>query len=149
MFKKILSRFTRRRTPERRTPPSQEFVTPEIVGAKYYIGMGSTGDDYFYLFYENPTFMNLCVSSKKRIGLNGRRVSEGGKLIKVELNPCIKGSLKEAIQNGQIIELTSRTMEEAFEEAKGYQIMPNCRVGIKEKDVSPKYRSKSKTRKTR
>jgi hypothetical protein len=67
--------------------------------------------------------MDLCIRHGDR--LDGKRVSEGGQLISVHLHHCIKGSLETAIRDGLIIELTSRTRADAFEEAKGYKIISN------------------------
>lgn len=111
----ISSRFTRRRPPDKSKSKSNIF---------YYIGAGHnpSGDKlHLYLFHEKPIRMDLCIRHGDR--LDGKRVSEGGQLISVHLNHCIKGSLENAIRDGLIIELTSRTREDAFEEAKGYKIV--------------------------
>ena len=78
---------------------------------------------HLYLFHEKPIRMDLCIRNGER--LSGKRVSEGGPLIDVHLNRCINGSLETAIRDGKIIELTSRTRADAFEEAKGYQLVSN------------------------
>ena len=110
----ISSRFTRRRPPDK--SKSNIF---------YYIGAGhnSARDSkmHLYLFHEKPIRMDLCIRHGDR--LDGKRVSEGGQLISVHLNHCIKGSLETAIRDGLIIQLTSRTREDAFEEAKGYKMV--------------------------
>ena len=61
-----------------------------------------------------------------------------------------------AIRDGKIIELTSKTEADAFEEAKGYQIMSYnkesdkyCQVGIKERKSSPKPSSSKKSSKSK
>ena len=90
----------------------------------YYIGAGHNPDGdkmHLYLFHEKPIMMDLCIRHGDR--LDGKRVSEGGQLISVHLNQCIKGSLESAIKDGLIIELTSRTRVDAFEEAKGYKMV--------------------------
>jgi hypothetical protein len=116
MFTWLSSRFSRRRSPDK-----------SKSNKIYYIGAGHnpSRDDkmHLYLFHENSIMMDSCIRHGDR--LDGKRVSEGGQLISVHLNRCIKGSLETAIRDGQIIELTSKTKEEAFEEAKGYQIVLN------------------------
>lgn len=108
----ISSRFSRRRPPDK-------------SNTLYYIGAGHnpSGDDklHLYLFHEKPIRMDLCIRNGDR--LDGKRVSEGGQLISVHLNRCINGSLETALRDGLIIELTSRTREDAFEEAKGYKMV--------------------------
>ena len=109
----INGRFSRRR------PPDKSNIL-------YYIGAGHnpSGDKmHLYLFHEKPIRMDLCIRHGDR--LDGKRVSEGGQLISVHLHHCIKGSLETAIRDGLIIELTSRTRADAFEEAKGYKIISN------------------------
>ena len=111
----ISSRFTRRKPLDKSKSKSNAF---------YYIGAGHnpSGDKmHLYLFYETPIMMDLCIRNGDR--LDGKRVSEGGQLISVHLNHCIKGSLETAIRDGLIIELTSRTRVDAFEEAKGYKMI--------------------------
>jgi hypothetical protein len=140
----ISSQFSRRRPPDKNKS-----------NAFYYIGAGHnpSKDDkmHLYLFHEKPIRMDLCIRHGDR--LDGKRVSEGGQLISVHLNHCIKGSLETAMRDGLIIELTSKTKEEAFEEAKGYQIVLNsdkyCQVGIKDKKMIPIRKSNNKTLKNR
>jgi hypothetical protein len=115
MFTWLSTRFSRRRPPDK-----------SKSNTLYYIGAGHNpaGDKmHLYLFHEKPIMMDLCIRHGHR--LEGKRVSEGGQLISVHLNRCIKGSLETAIRDGQIIELTSRTRVDAFEEAKGYKIVSN------------------------
>jgi len=110
----ISSRFSRRRPPDK-----------SKSNTLYYIGAGHnpSRDDkmHLYLFHEKPIRMDLCIRHGDR--LDGKRVSEGGQLISVHLNRCINGSLENAIRDGLIIELTSKTITDAFEEAKGYKMV--------------------------
>ena len=111
----VNSRFSRRRPPDK-----------SKSNTLFYIGAGHnpTGDKmHLYLFYAKPIMMDLCIRHGDR--LDGKRLSEGGPLIDVHLNRCINGSLETAIRDGKIIELTSRTRADAFEEAKGYQLVSN------------------------
>ena len=112
----ISSRFSRRRPPDK-----------SKSNTLYYIGAGHNPSRdnkmHLYLFHENPIRMDLCIRHGDR--LDGKRVSEGGQLISVHLNHCIKGSLENAIRDGLIIELTSRTRVDAFEVAKGYKMVSN------------------------
>jgi len=109
-------------TISRRRPPDKSKSKSNTL---YYIGAGHnpSRDDkmHLYLFHENPIRMDLCIRNGDR--LDGKRVSEGGQLISVHLNHCIKGSLETALRDGLIIELTSQTRSDAFEEAKGYKIV--------------------------
>lgn len=150
MFKWIASRFTRRNTERRISPPKSRF--PYYIGA----GLNPRGGDkmHLYLFNEKPIRMDLCISKGDR--LSGKRVSEGGPLIGVHLNDCINGNLETAIRDGKIIELTSKTEADAFEEAKGYQIMSYnkeseqyCQVGIRERRASPKSSTSKKSSKSK
>jgi len=137
----INNRFSRRKPPDK-----------SKNNTCYYIGAGHNpvGNKMnLYLFHEKPIWMDLCIRHGDR--LDGKRVSEGGQLISVHLNRGIKGSLETALRDGLIIELTSKTKEEAFEEAKEYQIISSdkdsdqhCYVG---KIVTKS--SRNKTRKNR
>ena len=148
-FKETMSsRFSRRRTPD--TQISARSKYPYYIGA----GLNPSGGDkmHLYLFNEKPIRMDLCISKGDR--LSGKRVSEGGPLIDVHLNHCIHGNLETAIRDGLIIELTSKTDSDAFEEANGYKIVSNnktseqyCQVGVKERKTIRK--SNSKTLKNR
>jgi hypothetical protein len=137
----VNSRFSRRRPPDK-----------SKSNTLFYIGAGHnpTGDKmHLYLFYAKPIMMDLCIRHGDR--LDGKRVSEGGQLISVHLNRCIKGTLETAIQDGLIIELTSKTKEEAFEEAKRYQIVLNG-LGSDQYYIVDKHITKvtrNKTRKNR